>query len=221
MTKRNVRFHSPLVIPISPNGRIFTGRYDSGYPFTRYRDTHNPLGGNPTVAERDSGKGPLDTLIREIREEIDPSAINTEQSWADSKDIQTVQEAILKNLAAFQDFYMQVPDLKEQGGRPAHNWIGSLYIAKVSNEIIDIVAENIKNGRRLLTEGYAGVTDINALESGRDKIAHSSGLILSYAFDRNIPCLATGATLKPIGMPRKSFSDYFPEFDYDPKAFRE
>ena len=220
MDKLKARYHSPVVIIGSQTSdNLFMSRYSPGYPFTLYIGAFNPFGGNPTVEEREKGLGPLETLFREVKEEIDPGAA-TDSTWLSQKNIQNLQEAILEDLNPLVDLYVDAPQI--EGGRPAHQFIYSVFRSNISEENIEIVRKGIEEGKKIITEGFPGITSLGSLRKGEDRLAHSSALIFRHVFNdsQGFPCLIPGATAIPIGKPRKSYNNYT-EIDYHPGAFRE
>ena len=220
MDKIQARYHSPVVIISAPVSReLFMSRYDDGYPFTLYRGAFNPFGGNPTVNERERGLGPLETLSREIQEEIDPAA-SIDSTWLPQEKILTLQKSVLRELKPVVDLYINAPQV--EGGRPAHQFIYSVFQSIIPEEDIELAKRAVDEGKKIITEGFPGVTRLDALRKGKDRLAHSSALIFKYMFKDNegFPCLIPGATAIPIGVPRKSYGDYT-EIDYHPRVFRE
>ena len=220
MDKIQARYHSPVVIISSlTTDNLFMSRYDDGYPFTLYRRAFNPFGGNPTIEERDKGLGPLETLSREINEEIDPSA-SVSSDWLSPDELLALQKLILDNLDLVVDLYIDAPTV--EGGRPAHRFIYSVFRSSIPEENIEIARKGIEEDKKIITEGFPGVARLDALRKGKERLAHSSALIFKYVSNdkEGFPCLIPGATAIPIGVPRKSYRDYT-EIDYDQKAFRE
>jgi len=220
MSKIDARYHSPVVvITSSESGKLFMARYDSTYPFVLYRNSFNPFGGNPTIIEREQGFGPLETLTREIKEEIDPNYSQSEE-WVNPLDILSLQNNILSNLRPVIDLYINAPQV--EGGRPAHKFIYSVFQSKIPESSIEVVEKAIKCNKKLVTEGNFGVTNLNNLKKGEDQLAHTSALIFKYLFNdrEGFPCLVPGATAEPLGNPRNSYKDYT-EVVYDNNAFKE
>ncbi|MBI2628997.1 hypothetical protein HYW74_02865 [Candidatus Pacearchaeota archaeon] len=220
MDKLKARYHSPVVIIGSQTSdNLFMSRYDDGYPFNLYRGAFNPFGGNPTVKERERGLGPLETLSREIEEEIDPAA-SIDSNWLPQEKILTLQKSVLKGLIPVVDLYVNAPQV--EGGRPVHQFIYSVFQTSIPEGNIEIARQGIEEGKKIITEGFPGITTLDDLRQGKDRLAHSSALIFKHVFNdkKGFPCLIPGATATPIGMPRKSYRDYA-EIDYDTKAFRE
>ena len=220
MDKLKARYHSPVVIIGSQTSdKLFMSRYDDGYPFTLYRGAFNPFGGNPTVNERERGLGPLETLSREIQEEIDPAA-SIDSTWLPQEKILTLQKSVLRELKPVVDLYVNAPQV--EGGRPAHQFIYSVFKTSIPEGDIEIARKGIEEDKKIITEGFPGVARLDALRKGKERLAHSSALIFKYVSNdkEGFPCLIPGATAIPIGVPRKSYRDYT-EIDYDQKAFRE
>ena len=179
MTKEKIDFHPSVVIVTNPEQEeLFCSRYDDTYPFWLYRNAYNLNGGNP---KKDIDSSPQDVFLREIREEFDPNNefLKTNSlDWTSPEDLEAIRDTIL-TAESVGDFYICMPDLKSIGGRPGHAVILSVYRANVPKEILGLIRRDIEIGKRIITEGYVGVTTKDNLVDGRDKLAHSISPLLS------------------------------------------
>ena len=156
MDKDYIDFHPSVVIAISPiTSRLMMSVYDETYPLKKYRLAFNPLGGNPDLKEKYSA-GPIKTLEREISEEFAPLI---EDKLKDTKNY--VKNHLIGHISPVKDILVTSPGI--DGGRGQHKCIYSLFQSSVSEEIISLVEENILLGKKLVNEGFLGVTSLDDL----------------------------------------------------------
>lgn len=225
MIKEKVDFHpSVVIVTNSEQEDLFCSKYDDSYPIWLYRNTYNLIGGNP---RKDMDRSPKDVFLREIREEFDPSnkyLTGDPMKWALPEDIEAIRNGIL-TAEAVGDFYIWMPDLKSIGGRPEHTVILSTYQADVPTETLGLVRKNLEDRKRIITEGYAGITTKNNLVDGKNKLAHSISSLLSKIWETEIihpggEGITRQIMTERIGPIRSDFRDYAREFEYSAGAFK-
>jgi hypothetical protein len=208
MDKPVLKFHpSLLIVKKEKTNDLLMGVYDNVYSFVIYRNSANLIGGNPSFRD----KNPREVLLRELGEELN---INEENKnyFAPKEDIEIIRNSILSEIIPFKDFFFQVEEI--EGGRKQYNAIGSVFYSNINSKIFDIAKKNIKEGKKLLTEGKIGIFNLEQLiKGGKFSTAHLTAPILGEYFKVDIP-YPEEINFTDLSLPRKSFEEYFSDFTY-------
>jgi len=225
MPKQTLDAHPALTIAYcSENDKLLLAVYDAGYKRGKgpYPLAANCIGGNPPP-----GNSPEEVLIREIKEEYDPdapgpnkenpAAFDEKVAWANPGDIKLVSDALLSGLSRYQDIFVQSTSFGE--GTDSYQAIYSYFQNEIPQNVMECAESNLRRQLRLCSEGLTGVFTLEELANdsrGDLTTAHITAHILNYRFpNANIP-QNTNLVTSEIGLPRNSFQDYLPDFDYAP-----
>lgn len=204
MQTKIVDYHPSVLIAYSEkNGKLITSVYDGGYPQEPFRFSANFIGGNPNINDAT----PLDVLLRELAEEINPEA-SINEDWANREDIALIKRALLTNLEPYVDFYFHGFSFKK-GKRTEYDAIFSTYFANIPEDVVDCLEKNLRNSKRIVTEGLIGTFTLEILEKrGEFGTAHATAPILNKRFSTQIP-YPDGIRAQMLPTPiRRSFEDY-------------
>ncbi len=173
--KKPVDAHPSVLIAESEKKNEFLfSMYDNTYPRIAYRGALNLIGGNPT-----KDFSPLETLVREVNEEFDPEEVKNPGNgkiFAPFEDINLINNSLLLKAEPFADFYIRV--LKEiPGASKPYSAIFSAYITKIPQEVFEMARQHIKDGKKIVTEGLLGISNIECLKKGRIT-AHGTPFVL-------------------------------------------
>lgn len=224
MGKIKLDAHASVVVAhCIESGKLVFNVYDDGYPVTAYRGSANNIGGNPEAGDKD----PENVLIREACEEFDPNHAEEKQHvgkvvWASEQDIRIIRNGLLARLEPMQDFLATQQGIIEGGNKP-YTAIYSAFYTAVSPEVIELVEKNIRDGRNIPTEGLVGVFTLEQLANhkrGEFSTAHLTAQILNWKFQTGIPS-PKQLVSEPIGLPRRAFSYYLPDFEYSNEGLRK
>jgi hypothetical protein len=204
---RNVNHLASMILVQSQKTNDFLfGGYNSTYPKKCFRNTVNFIGG---VCEDLVDDSPLDTLIRELREEFSINK-NVDLIYASEKDISIIRESIITNILPFKDYLVSFPSV--EGGQPFSS-IHCVFHALIPEDIFEIARTNINENKKIKNEGIERVCSLKDLEIGKVKMAWASGLITGDYCRTDIPNYK-GLDIEIIGTPRKSFEYYKGDFIY-------
>ena len=219
MAKRILEAHPCVTIAHNEeSGKLLMAVYDEGYPQEPYRLSANNIGGNPSPEDG----SPFGTDHREISEEFDPEhppkvKFGETGIWAPKEDIALIQGALLGNLTPYQDFYV---DATEFGGNThTYTAVYSVFSSLIDQETMACAERNVREGKRLVTEGLSGVFTLDQLvnsEKGKHSTAHATAPILNEYFGIEIP-FPTELKAETIGTPRDSYEAYLADFEYGSK----
>jgi len=212
--------HPSVMIAYSPELQKFLfSVYDDSYPRKIYRNSANLIGGNP----RPDDKGPENTLLREITDEINPNHelkkkfIIGEVAWAPEQEIQFIRNSLIQ-FTPFQDFLANQEE-KIEGGNKPYKAIYSVFYSEIPKEAIEIAEKNLAAKKEIASEGNLGVFSLEQLTTssrGEFSTAHITAHILNWKYSSHIPQTKL-IHAEAIGFPRKNYKDYLQNFDYNPE----
>ncbi len=197
-------------------GKLLFSVYDESYPKKAYRLSANNIGGNPEPYNT----SPEQVLIHEITEEFDPNHPEEKKfvgkvDWASKEDIRFIRNGLLGKIDPLFDFFvMQEGEIL--GGNNPYSAVYSAFHAPISGEIIECVEKNLRDKKNIPTEGLVGIYTLDELTNsskGEFSTAHITAHILNWLLDSKIPH-PRQLSANPLGMPRRSFKDYTPDFIY-------
>ena len=226
MEKTILNHHSCTVLAVCDETREFLfGEYDPSYPG---RNKHwigrvKLLGGNYFFG-KDNDQSPLDTSLREIKEEFsgkkasaEEMSANQEHIFAPLAEVEFVRSALSK-LEPSQDYLLHYPDTKDNSSVYA---IFSVFRASISKKVISVVKNNLSAGKSLTNEGFLAVKTKDELVAGKPWTQGITGLVIGQMSGVVLPyCFNDLFTFAPIGKPRNSYeaySDYFQYRDHSKK----
>ncbi len=226
MEKTKIDAHSSLVIIDPGNGdeTILSGYDCKLFVPPIYRSKPNFIGGNPNISEKEKC-GPYEVAVREVSEELDRGKEKSDWKgrpiqWAELEDILKVRKAVLTNMQPYKDFFGYIGKMERCSKWENCNFIQSVFISKVSKDVLECVRENIKNGKTMVTEGYLGIHYLGQLAmAGEHSTAYFSGPILSDYYGVNISS-PEEIDIDELGLVRKYFKDYEKEFEYKHRVWR-
>ncbi len=224
--KHLVEFHSSVAVIFSPKvNRLFMSVYEKGYPQRAYRNKPNTIGGNPSVVNGIRDLGPLVTLERELREEINPDhpeelEFGYTELWAPREQIRLIRDSVLENLdinSKFRDYFVNIKRIgspEEKMNLPGSG-IFSVFCSQISQATLDCLEYNINTMRRTITEGYAGTFTIDQLVKAAKidpyqiSCAHLTPIILNdFFFPINRISHPGNITVKSTDNVRNSYENY-------------
>ena len=226
--KRIVENHASLVIAHNlTKDKFLFSVYDSTYNkgIGPYPLTASIIGGDAEIEE--NGKSPLEVILREVNEEFDPDFQNEHPStndygqrvaWANSGDIRLVKDDLIEGINPLMDFYVQAEHFSE--GTFVYKGIFSYFSTILTEKTFDIINSNLRRQKSLVTEGLVGIFSLSELENdprGPFSTAHPTAPVLNYLFNTAIP-YPEQIKASPIGIPKKSFTDYLNDFTYSKES---
>jgi len=223
MTKKIIDAHPSVIIAYCKEAKKFLmNEYDSGYSKKTYRLSANLIGGNPEPADF----GPENVLIKELSEEIDPNHPDEKKRvgkvlWADSENIRSIRNFLLREIKPFQDFYIEIGEIPD--GNLPHKGIYSVFYAEIPEAAVKIVENSTKNLENLTTEGNLRVFNYDELRFSPRKefsTAHATAPIINYKFGLNIP-YPSAVHIEAIGNPKRFYSEYLTDFEYNTEKLKK
>ncbi|MDP3881865.1 MAG: hypothetical protein Q8Q31_03225 [Nanoarchaeota archaeon] len=210
---------STVLVKCDNTGEFLFGKYDPGYPG---KNRHwigrvKVLGGN-YFAGKDSDVSPLETVRREIGEEFSGKkaaegemAALQQHNFAKPSDIRRVREALL-DMEPFQDYLLHHPGPED---KPQIYVIQSVYRVNVPRKVMELVKENLSQGRSITNEGLLAVHTLQDIQQGRPMAQGITGLVMGHAEGISVPhCFQDAFTFAPIGKPRNAYLMYTDNFEY-------
>lgn len=235
--KHKINHHTSSAIIFNQEmNRFLFGMYDNTYPFEKFRNAINFIGGNYSYKHKDIS--PLATLKREISEEFScinsdkeydslfnkliknvPKFEQTARRFASEKDMKLIRKNIISGIVPFNDILAKNLDM---GNNNFIDVIFSVYLSRISDKVFDIIHKNINDGKSLTNEGLLKIVSLEELKKGSVPRAWAAQGILSiffiregiYTEDYNI-----GSIQSINGKPRNSYRDYLKDFDYQEPIF--
>ena len=120
----------------------------------------------------------MDTMQREITEEISRDGAN---GFVSRKLGIEIFDAINLTLRHYRDFLSVITSPKD------YISVDSAFYSEISSRLIEDIIEEMKDKRRVLTEGLLRIVDVEELRSGKIIPAWSTGEILSHFYGFNMP----------------------------------
>ncbi len=221
MEARIVNSH-PSVIIVTNGDEVLTAGYNQTYK-PAYRGRANPIGGNPRP---NLDRSPLDTLRRELGDELFPGEIKREKgteivteklqgeiprndkvrNFASAEKILALRDSLLENYRGVRDYFVQVP-LVPGGSKQPYNAIYSVYSATLPDRVFNMVRKNLEEGFDMTNEGLLMVRSLDDLVKGNPLLAHSAGPIFADFFDLLIPN-PEDVKIERLGDIRDSYMSY-------------
>ena len=221
---QKISHHAGVAIIESLDGNEFLfNRYDDNY-IPVFRNSLHLIGGNHNTEDI----SPLGLLERELDEEFSivqesgpeddmervlgklkgPQTFRKEDMASESE-IQFIKSAILNNLQPYLDFMCQVPAIDE---RQSFDFIYSVCIARLSNEVIECIKENLSLSKHIKNEGAACLIRRNDL-SKEKMFGWGAGKIMEYYTGLKLNSLESMGSYV-VGKPRETFVQYLSDFEY-------
>ena len=228
LNKKLVNHHAGNILIESENtGEFLCNIYDNTHPIELYRGRLNFLGGGKNKEDI----SPLKTVKREIYEEFSLSKNKTFDSatiqdsgkgnyklpkiskMASLEDIEKVKKSILENIVPYQDFLITLNPIPNGPKIQNPNALFSVFYSKVPKEIFEIIKRNINSNNSLVNDGFLKIVTKKELIFGNPLTSWACGGVFQYHLNEKIPN-PEKTKIKPIGKPKKLYSEYLDEFDY-------
>ena len=192
-----VENHSSVVIIESEDsGQFIFSKYDPTYRIPQFRGNINLLGGRSDTKDA----GPKETLIREVNEEL--CKPQEDKGFAQKRDIKQLREEIIHNAEPYFDFLIICSIEREKKVD-----VISCYTSKISRAIFSNTSNQLRDGKRFVSEGLIEIVNTGDLVSGRYMPAWITSSIMSLYLEINLPN-PHGLVGRVIGSPKNYFSEY-------------
>ncbi len=228
-----VRNHAAvtLIHPVEHSKDLVFGIYDDAYPVTAFTGHYTPVGGNAN-----GHSSPLDTIIRELHEELQDEHISEEtigaianlkdkRSYAlnESKKIgenavslnlrRAFRDAVIGSLTPLRDYFVNVDGSKINSKDKNRKFIYSFFVAGIDNALFYEIADELGKGLELRNEGLTRVIGESELKRGSFRGAWGAAAIVGDILRLDIPEY-DWIHVEPLGNIRNSYQDYKKDFSY-------
>lgn len=182
-----------LVYPASDPRRVFIQRKDDGLPndFGQKRALC-PFGGNWWGPEAASDQGPLDTVLREIREEWRVMPANTI-----TPEIERVLAAVTRVIVPWRAALVTTSAEALGNGKPGFITLGHYFTAGLADEEWELLARLQEQHGRLSNEGNSTIVSVDDIVGRQLRVAYNHGPALRDFFLGNGFEQAQGMYLYP------------------------
>jgi hypothetical protein len=234
------RHASVTIVSSEDKNRFLLSRYDDGYPVKiMFRGWGNLTGG--ANSKKDSiYSSPEDLVRRELSEEYSIAdaeyekdmihltdkdsigMVERKKPFAPKEHINVIKESILNGLIPYADYLVNIPgELFVQGkNKEQYRNIFSVFLSELPSELFELAGGDLEKGLTLVNEGSIHLANLEELKKGFPLLAWATAPILMDYTGANLPNLIN-ATAERVGSPRKSFEDYFNDFQYESEFFKE
>jgi hypothetical protein len=234
------RHASVTIVSSEDKNQFLLSRYDDGYPVKiMFRGWGNLTGG--ANSKKDSIYSSPEGLVRrELSEEYSVAdaeyerdmihltdkdsigVVERKNQFAPRKHIDEIRKSILARLTPYADYLVDIPGelfLQGKNKEPYKN-IFSVFLSEIPSEVLTMAGSDLEKGLTLVNEGSIHLANLEELKKGFPLLAWATAPILMDYTGANLPNLIN-ATAERVGSPRKSFEDYFKDFEYEHGFFKE
>ena len=229
---KTVHHHSAAVL-IAPNGTldsVLLGMYDETYPVKVFRNHYNLIGGNPH-----GDMSPLDTLKRELDEELNSSSVysaetvgkiigsreadvktdyQTGRVYASPDKLNELKLEILKNVGGYRDYVVEIDKDQVKTDKDLI-FILSVYLSRINRGLFNDIKMELKSGKQIVNEGNAVVATPEELASGKVRGSWGYSTIVGDILGIKVPEYGFVRATSLGTVPRNSFEEYKSDFLYE------
>jgi hypothetical protein len=227
LVKQLVNHHAGnILIESEDSGRFLCNIYDNTHPIELFRGRLNFLGGGKNSEDI----SPIMTVQRELYEEflisknkeLDPATVQDSgkkyllpkiNKMASLEDIEKVKKGIFENIIPYQDFLITIKQIDKGPKLQNPNALFSTFYSKISKNLFDIIKRNIEINCSLVNDSFLRIVTTEELIEGNPLTSWACGRVFEYYLNKKIPN-PENTIAKPLGEPKKTYSQYLDEFDY-------
>ena len=219
--KERIYSHASIAVVFSKqSGEFLFDQYTDTYTIVNWRGRINLIGGNQSPEDY----SPRGIWEREILEEFCfpefSEAVDIPEAPFNERAL--IAKTLIANATPYKDFLVKIPEVMEFRNNKLQKRgpivkINTVYETYLDEDIFECVRRNLKEGRRLRSEGGSVLKHIDELTTGRIPPASATGIIMKDYLNLrhlNMPNPEKISAL-PIGSPRETLNDYLSDFEYE------
>jgi len=163
-------------------------------------------------AQEEGDYGPMDTLVREIKEEFS-LVLGQENLFAPDDFIDDLKLEILKNYKIYGDF-LSIINTTRKGKPRIYTSIDSAYKISLNKELFKDAEKYLNSGKKIINEGNLTISSLDNIVGGNPLCAWSTGEIISDMFDVPIPNPENNLIIPLSKNIKSSYADYRKDFSF-------